>query len=229
MMDLQAQDRAHRIGQKKEVRVYRLVTNTLLEEAILTKAAYKKEVDAKVIQAGLFNNKSTDVERRERLRNLLKNEDEEEETNENEFLSDQQLNEVIARDDEEFDLYENMDRERREKEWYKTRLMQEEFTDWMQVTQREVKMENDEFGRGFRKRKFISYVDIEPEWNFDGTYKRVGAETDEAPRKMSKMSESSEEEEEGERDSINIYNTKNSSSSLDDMIEGDAIYDPSND
>ena len=229
MMDLQAQDRAHRIGQKKEVRVYRLVTNTLLEEAILTKAAYKKEVDAKVIQAGLFNNKSTDVERRERLRNLLKNEDEEEETNENEFLSDQQLNEVIARDDEEFDLYENMDRERREKEWYKTRLMQEEFPDWMQVTQREVKMENDEFGRGFRKRKFISYVDIEPEWNFDGTYKRVGAETDEAPRKMSKMSESSEEEEEGERDSINIYNTKNSSSSLDDMIEGDAIYDPSND
>ena len=226
MMDLQAQDRAHRIGQKKEVRVYRLVTNTLLEEAILTKAAYKKEVDAKVIQAGLFNNKSTDVERRERLRNLLKNEDEEEETNENEFLSDQQLNEVIARNDEEFDYFEEMDRERKKTERYKTRLMEAEFPDWMQVTEREVKMEIDEFGRGFRKRKFISYVDIEPEWNFDGTYKRVGEDTENSPSKMSKMSESSDEEEE-DRESINIYNTKNTSSSLDDMIEGDAIYDPS--
>jgi len=33
-MDLQAQDRAHRIGSKNEVRVYRLVTNTVIEEEI---------------------------------------------------------------------------------------------------------------------------------------------------------------------------------------------------
>ena len=129
MMDLQAQDRAHRIGQKKEVRVYRLVTNTLLEEARLTKAAYKKEVDAKVIQAGLFNNKSTDIERRERLRNLLKNEEDEEEINENEFLSDQQLNEIIARDENEFEMYENMDKERKRTEKNKTRLMEDEIPD----------------------------------------------------------------------------------------------------
>ena len=34
-VDLQAQDRAHRIGQTKEVLVYRLVTKNTLEEQIV--------------------------------------------------------------------------------------------------------------------------------------------------------------------------------------------------
>ena len=34
--DLQAQDRAHRIGQKKEVKVFRLVTADSIEEKVLT-------------------------------------------------------------------------------------------------------------------------------------------------------------------------------------------------
>jgi ATP-dependent helicase STH1/SNF2 len=54
-MDLQAQDRAHRIGQKNEVRVLRLVTNTWIEEEILSKAAYKINLDEMIIQAGLYN------------------------------------------------------------------------------------------------------------------------------------------------------------------------------
>lgn len=37
-MDEQAKDRAHRIGQKREVRVYRLITTTKIEEGILSKA-----------------------------------------------------------------------------------------------------------------------------------------------------------------------------------------------
>ena len=37
-MDAQAQDRAHRIGQKNEVRVFRLITNTPVEERILARA-----------------------------------------------------------------------------------------------------------------------------------------------------------------------------------------------
>lgn len=40
-MDLQAQDRAHRIGQRSEVRVFRLITKTVIEESILTRASYK--------------------------------------------------------------------------------------------------------------------------------------------------------------------------------------------
>lgn len=54
-MDLQAQDRAHRIGQKSEVRVLRLVTNTWIEEEIMNKANYKMGLDEIIIQAGLFN------------------------------------------------------------------------------------------------------------------------------------------------------------------------------
>lgn len=66
-MDLQAQDRAHRIGQKSEVRVLRLVTNSWIEEEILSKAAFKMNLDEIFIQAGLYNQKSTELERRERL------------------------------------------------------------------------------------------------------------------------------------------------------------------
>lgn len=48
-MDLQAQDRAHRIGQKNEVRVYRLVTNTIIEEEIFNRAAFKMGLDKLII------------------------------------------------------------------------------------------------------------------------------------------------------------------------------------
>ena len=37
-MDLQAEDRAHRIGQKKTVNVYRLVTKGTVEEIIVERA-----------------------------------------------------------------------------------------------------------------------------------------------------------------------------------------------
>jgi SNF2 family DNA or RNA helicase len=57
-MDLQAQDRAHRIGQKKEVIVLRFITNTPIEEAILSKAAFKMNLDELFIQGGLYNLKS---------------------------------------------------------------------------------------------------------------------------------------------------------------------------
>ena len=39
MRDLQAMDRAHRIGQKKVVNVYRLITRGTLEEKIMGYAA----------------------------------------------------------------------------------------------------------------------------------------------------------------------------------------------
>jgi len=48
--DLQAQDRAHRIGQKNEVRVLRLMTVNSVEERILAAARYKLNMDEKVSQ-----------------------------------------------------------------------------------------------------------------------------------------------------------------------------------
>ena len=43
-MDAQATDRAHRIGQKKTVHVYRLVTKSSVEERILRRARQKESV-----------------------------------------------------------------------------------------------------------------------------------------------------------------------------------------
>ena len=77
--DLQAQDRAHRIGQKNEVRVLRLMTVNSVEERILAAARYKLNVDEKVIQAGKFDQKSTSAERKQFLQQLLTQEGEEDE------------------------------------------------------------------------------------------------------------------------------------------------------
>ena len=51
-MDLQAQDRAHRIGQTKPVKIFRLVTEGTIEEKILDRAMKKLHLDALVIQNG---------------------------------------------------------------------------------------------------------------------------------------------------------------------------------
>jgi SWI/SNF-related matrix-associated actin-dependent regulator of chromatin subfamily A member 5 len=51
-VDLQAMDRAHRIGQKKPVQVFRFVTEGTVEEKIIERADRKLFLDAAVIQQG---------------------------------------------------------------------------------------------------------------------------------------------------------------------------------
>lgn len=59
-------DRAHRIGQKKEVRVFRFITENTVEERIVERAEMKMRLDRLVIQQGrLVDNKT----------NQLRNED----------------------------------------------------------------------------------------------------------------------------------------------------------
>lgn len=52
--DLQAQDRAHRIGQRRNVVVYRLATRGTVEEVLLGKAEGKRRLEKLVISKGKF-------------------------------------------------------------------------------------------------------------------------------------------------------------------------------
>lgn len=52
---LQAQDRCHRIGQTREVHIYRLVSERTIEENILHKSDQKRRLDHLAIQSGGFN------------------------------------------------------------------------------------------------------------------------------------------------------------------------------
>jgi hypothetical protein len=57
-MDAQAQDRAHRIGQTREVHIYRLVCSSTIEENILIKAKQKQHLDFLVMTEGNFSEAS---------------------------------------------------------------------------------------------------------------------------------------------------------------------------
>ncbi|KAL0414564.1 UNVERIFIED_CONTAM: putative ATP-dependent DNA helicase CHR12 [Sesamum radiatum] len=120
-MDQQAEDRAHRIGQKKEVRVFVLVSVGSIEEVILERAKQKMGIDAKVIQAGLFNTTSTAQDRREMLEEIMRKGTSSLGTD---VPSEREINRLAARSDEEFWLFEKMDEERRQRENYRSRLME---------------------------------------------------------------------------------------------------------
>ncbi|KAF0927968.1 hypothetical protein E2562_037062 [Oryza meyeriana var. granulata] len=128
-MDQQAEDRAHRIGQKNEVRVFVLVSVGSIEEEILDRAKQKMGIDAKVIQAGLFNTTSTAQDRRAMLQEILRRGTSSLGTD---IPSEREINRLAARNDEEFWLFEKMDEERRQRENYKPRLMEGiEVPDWV--------------------------------------------------------------------------------------------------
>ncbi|XP_075589834.1 ATP-dependent helicase brm [Dermatophagoides farinae] len=187
--DLQAQDRAHRIGQKNEVRVLRLVTVNSVEERILAAAKYKLNLDEKVIQAGMFDQKSTGSERKQFLQAILQQDDGDEEDDENEVPDDETINQMIARTEEEFELFQKMDLDRRREEARnikrKPRLMEEsELPSWLLKDDFEVeRLANEEeedklFGRGSRQRKEVDYSDslTERQWLKaieDGNYDEI--------------------------------------------------------
>lgn len=164
-MDLQAQDRAHRIGQKNEVRVLRLVTVNSVEEKILAAAKYKLDLNEKIIKAGMFDNKSTASERRQFLQAILSTTDDDDE-NENEIPDDETINQMIARSEDEFELYQKEDIKRRQETDDDKRLMsEEELPQWLLADEAEVERittqeaEEKIFGRGSRQRKEIDYSD----------------------------------------------------------------------
>eukprot|EP00921_Rhytidocystis_pertsovi_P007839 GHVQ01012998.1.p1 GENE.GHVQ01012998.1~~GHVQ01012998.1.p1 ORF type:complete len:1022 (+),score=179.83 GHVQ01012998.1:466-3531(+) len=66
-VDLQAMDRAHRIGQKKPVNVYRLVHEHTIEEKVIERANMKLQLDTAVIQHGRLADKQKQFNKNELL------------------------------------------------------------------------------------------------------------------------------------------------------------------
>jgi hypothetical protein len=125
MMDLQAQDRAHRIGQKKIVSVFRLVTNSPVEEKILSRATEKLNMSEIIVEAGKFDKSSveedTSEERQKMMEILLTDldmstsghaatgalpDEEEEDENDKEEID---FNELLARSDDDYEIYSKID------------------------------------------------------------------------------------------------------------------------
>uniref|UniRef100_A0A7S3QBD0 Uncharacterized protein n=1 Tax=Chaetoceros debilis TaxID=122233 RepID=A0A7S3QBD0_9STRA len=127
MMDLQAQDRAHRIGQKKIVSVFRLITNSPVEEKILSRATEKLNMSEIIVEAGKFDKtglKEDGAEERHKMMEILLTDfststkdtgnatgslpesDDEDGPEEKEDLD---VNELLSRNDEDFEFYSKMD------------------------------------------------------------------------------------------------------------------------
>ncbi|CAG8484587.1 16170_t:CDS:10 [Acaulospora morrowiae] len=179
--DLQAQDRAHRIGQTREVRILRLISQKSIEETILARAQYKLDIDGKVIQAGKFDNKSTAEEREAILRSLLEESEEANDFEEEEELDDDELNEILSRNDEELEMFRKMDIERNQREemeWRKSggvgkrpeRLIEERELPPVYIKEYDTIIRREdpgvEYGRGQRPRGAINYDDglTEEQW-----------------------------------------------------------------
>lgn len=158
--DLQAQDRAHRIGQTREVRIIRLVTVDSVEEYILERAQFKLNLDGKVIQAGKFDQKSTNEEREAMLRAIF--EGEQAGHDEDDVYGDDELNEIISRNEAERELYAKIDKELDEKAAGKPRLIEESELPAVYLVDVEAIPEsnpNDALASGVRssRRKEVSY------------------------------------------------------------------------
>ncbi|KAJ3751098.1 SNF2-family ATP dependent chromatin remodeling factor snf21 [Lentinula detonsa] len=170
--DLQAQDRAHRIGQTKAVLILRFITEKSVEEAMYQRARYKLDIDDKVIQAGRFDNKSTQEEQEELLRSILEA-DQEEENEEAGDMNDDELNALIARSDGEAEVFRQMDikRERDMLENWRSLgnrgkppqplIQLEELPECYQTDEPFDSKDAEELieGRGQRKRNIVSYND----------------------------------------------------------------------
>ncbi|CAK1366197.1 Transcription regulatory protein SNF2 [Cercospora beticola] len=171
--DLQAQDRAHRIGQKNEVRILRLITSNSVEEKILERAQYKLDMDGKVIQAGKFDNKSTNEERDEMLRVMLESAEAVDQM-EGDEMDDDDLNDIMIRHEHELAIFQEIDRERAKSDRYGPgdkklpRLLGEsELPDiYMNDDNPVVEEIEVNYGRGTRERAKVKYDDglTEEQW-----------------------------------------------------------------
>lgn len=142
MMDLQAQDRAHRIGQRSDVSVFRLITHSPVEEKILSRATEKLNMSELVVEAGQFDKRSVEndnsLERKKMMEVLLTDFDtntakattedktmseftgsdvgdednDDDDDNGSESSKEEDLNDLLSNNESDYQLYKSIDKER---------------------------------------------------------------------------------------------------------------------
>ncbi|PRW58677.1 chromatin structure-remodeling complex SYD-like isoform X1 [Chlorella sorokiniana] len=112
-MDLQAQARAHRMGQTKEVLVLRFVTAGTVEERVVGVSAVKAALADRSITGGFFDGKTSAEERQRYLLETIRTSTQRGGSGASGStdgqLSDSQLNEMLARGEGEVELFEAED------------------------------------------------------------------------------------------------------------------------
>lgn len=103
-VDLQAQDRCHRIGQTKPVIVYRFVTANTVDQKIVERASTKRKLEKMIIHKGKFKGKQdTEVIDAKELRELLASGDHDSVvSSEGLVMSDGDLEALLDRSDLQF-------------------------------------------------------------------------------------------------------------------------------
>ena len=141
MMDLQAQDRAHRIGQRSDVSVFRLISNSPVEEKILSRASEKLNMSELVVDAGQFDKRSVEndnsLERKKMMEVLLTDfsnrdavkaedtktditgsdvgdddDDDDDGSDGGSDAKENELNELFSNNDLDYELYQKIDAQR---------------------------------------------------------------------------------------------------------------------
>jgi len=177
----QAQDRAHRIGQRSDVSVFRLVTFSPIEEKILSRASEKLNVSELVVESGQFNKQSVEsdnsMERKKMMEVLLtdfdasskpkaiseksgSDEGDDDDDGGSEKSEEEDLNEMLSNNEGDYQLYAEFDERRGHVIDAPLFTAQEDVPDWIRYPQRtQAGAAFADPGDGSRKRKAVMYDD----------------------------------------------------------------------
>lgn len=141
-MDLQAQDRAHRIGQTRPVFIYRFITEHSIEEKILERADMKLRLDALVIQQGRLAGKKKNNLSEDSMLHMIQYGADEVFRSTSSSITDDDIDELIRKSEEKMG-----DR----------------------LKERDSKFKDIEKGLGLDLGKSTSMIDVDSEWSKTAT------------------------------------------------------------
>ncbi|CAE7225076.1 SNF2, partial [Symbiodinium microadriaticum] len=108
--DLQACDRAHRIGQTRPVLAVRLMTPTAMDRGLLERSTRKLQMEKKIIRAGHFSDSSAEMSK-SLLMQLVKEARQTSKAGSGQRASSlAEMNRLMARSDEEMETFTQLDR-----------------------------------------------------------------------------------------------------------------------